>query len=343
MLAQDSVCKDWEHTGSRDCWGPEPGKWKMKTAAAPSGRGSGPCPSLLPLAGCRSCRLTIRASRRSWPPRNFSERSCLHNASWYLPKLGRDARREFEERHIPGATFFDIDRCSDHTSPYDHMLPSAEHFADYAGSLGVGATTHVVVYDGSDQGLYSAPRVWWMFRAFGHRSVSLLDGGLRHWLSQKLPISSGKTHPERSEFCAQLDPSFIKTHEDILDNLEARRFQVVDARAAGRFRGTEPEPRDGIEPGHIPGSVNIPFTEFLTKEGLEKSPEEIRRLFQEKNVDLSKPLVATCGSGVTACHVALGAFLCGKPDVPVYDGSWVEWYMRAQPEHIISEGRGKTQ
>lgn len=267
----------------------------------------------------------------------------LLDASWYLPKLGRDARREFEERHIPGAAFFDIDRCSDHTSPYDHMMPSATHFADYAGSLGVSAATHVVIYDGSDQGLYSAPRVWWMFRAFGHNSVSLLDGGFRHWLSQNLPISSGKSHSEPAEFCAQLDPSFIKTHEDILENLDARRFQVVDARAAGRFQGTQPEPRDGIEPGHIPGSVNIPFTEFMTSEGLEKSPEEIQRLFQEKKVDLSKPLVATCGSGVTACHVALGAFLCGKPNVPVYDGSWVEWYMRARPEHVISEGRGKTQ
>uniref|UniRef100_A0A5F9DBB6 Rhodanese domain-containing protein n=1 Tax=Oryctolagus cuniculus TaxID=9986 RepID=A0A5F9DBB6_RABIT len=248
----------------------------------------------------------------------------LLDASWYLPKLGRDARREFEERHIPGAAFFDIDQCSDRTSPYDHMLPGAEQFAEYAGRLGVGAATHVVVYDASEQGLYAAPRVWWMFRAFGHRTVSLLDGGLRHWLRQGLPLGSGKSHPAPAEFHAQLDPAFVKTYEDIKENLEARRFQVVDARAAGRFQGTEPEPRDGIEPGHIPGTVNIPFTEFMTPEGLEKSPEEIQRLFQEKKVDLSRPLVATCGSGVTACHVALGAYLCGKPDVPIYDGSWVE-------------------
>lgn len=181
-----------------------------------------------------------------------------------------------------------------------------------------------------------------MFRAFGHRAVSLLDGGLRHWLRQNFPLSSGKSYPAPAEFRAQLDPAFIKTYEEIRENLESRRFQVVDSRAAGRFRGKEPEPRDGIEPGHIPGTVNIPFTDFLTQEGLEKSPEEIRHLFQEKKVDLSKPLVATCGSGVTACHVALGAYLCGKPDVPIYDGSWVEWYMRARPEDIISEGRGKS-
>ncbi|XP_070645869.1 3-mercaptopyruvate sulfurtransferase isoform X3 [Bos indicus] len=265
----------------------------------------------------------------------------LLDASWYLAKLGRDARREFEERHIPGAAFFDIDQCSDRTSPYDHMLPSAAHFSEYAGRLGVGAATHVVVYDASDQGLYAAPRVWWMFRVFGHRTVSLLDGGLRNWLRQGLPLSSGKSRPQPAEFHAVLDPAYIKTYEDIKENLESRRFQVVDARAAGRFRGTEPEPRDGIEPGHIPGTINIPFTDFLTEDGLEKSPEEIRRLFQDKKVDLSLPLVATCGSGVTACHVALGAYLCGKPDVPIYDGSWVEWYMRAQPEDIISEGRGK--
>ncbi|XP_077024843.1 3-mercaptopyruvate sulfurtransferase isoform X2 [Tamandua tetradactyla] len=168
----------------------------------------------------------------------------LLDASWYLPKLGRDARREFEERHIPGAAFFDIDQCSDRSSPYDHMLPPAAHFAEYAGRLGVGATTHVVVYDASDQGLYSAPRVWWMFRAFGHRTVSLLDGGLRHWQRLGLPLSSGKSRPVPAEFHAALDPAFVKTYEAIKENIESRRFQVVDARAPGRFRGTEPEPRD---------------------------------------------------------------------------------------------------
>ncbi|NXP63662.1 THTM sulfurtransferase, partial [Chloropsis cyanopogon] len=264
------------------------------------------------------------------------------DASWYLPKMKRDPKREFEERHIPGAVFFDIDQCSDRTSPYDHMLPKANDFAEYVGKLGVGNDSHVVVYDGSDQGLFSAPRVWWMFRVFGHEAVSLLDGGLKNWQREGNALSSGKTQVAPTEFHASLDKSLVKTYEDVLDNLDSHQFQLVDARAAGRFRGVEPEPRDGIEPGHVPGSTSIPFTDFLTESGLEKTPEQIRTLFQEKKVDLLKPVVATCGSGVTACHVALGAYLCGKPDVAVYDGAWVEWYMRARPENIISEGKGKT-
>ncbi|XP_006865342.1 PREDICTED: 3-mercaptopyruvate sulfurtransferase [Chrysochloris asiatica] len=314
----------------------EPGSRKPESRACSSSTGAAMAPQLFrALVSAQWVAEALRAPRAGTPLQ-------LLDASWYLPKLGRDARREFEERHISGAAFFDLDQCSDRTSPYDHMLPSASHFAEYVGRLGVGAATHVVVYDASDQGLYSAPRVWWMFRAFGHGAVSLLDGGLRHWQHLGFPLSSGKSHPVPAEFRSELDPAFIKTFEDIKENLEARSFQVVDARATGRYRGTEPEPREGIEPGHIPGTVNIPFTDFLTKEGLEKSPEELHRLFQEKKVDLSRPLVATCGSGVTACHVALGAYLCGKSDVAIYDGSWVEWYMRAQPEEVISEGRGKT-
>ncbi|XP_063164474.1 3-mercaptopyruvate sulfurtransferase [Candoia aspera] len=265
----------------------------------------------------------------------------LLDASWYLPKMKRNPQSEFEERHIPGAAFFDIDHCSDRTSPYDHMLPSATDFAEYVGKLGVGSDSHVVVYDASDQGLFSAPRVWWMFRVFGHDAVSLLDGGLKNWMKEGYPVSSGRSPPASAEFHASLDKSMVKTYEQIKENIESRQFQVVDARSAGRFAGIEPEPREGIEPGHIPGSVNFPFTEFLTEAGLEKSPETIQSLFKEKKVDLSKPLVATCGSGVTAGHVALGAYLCGKPDVAIYDGAWVEWFMRAQPEYIISERMGK--
>ncbi|KAM5148853.1 3-mercaptopyruvate sulfurtransferase-like [Mantella aurantiaca] len=265
------------------------------------------------------------------------------DASWHLPKTGRDAWREYKERHISGAYFFDIDICSDRTSPYDHMLPSADQFAEYAGKLGVSNSSHVVVYDNSDFGSFSAPRLWWMFRVFGHPHVSVLDGGLRAWLREGYPVKSGKEpRPKPVEFQAKLNSSQVVGHEEMVENVEKKTIQMVDARVEGRFRGLDPEPREGIEPGHIPGTVNIPFPSFLTEEGIEKSPEELRCIFLDKGIDLSQPLVASCGSGVTACHVALAAFLCGKEDTAIYDGSWVEWYMRAKPEDVVSEGRGKT-
>ncbi|KAG9469475.1 3-mercaptopyruvate sulfurtransferase [Eleutherodactylus coqui] len=265
------------------------------------------------------------------------------DASWHLPKTGRDGWREYKERHIPGAYFFDIDACSDRTSPYDHMLPTTDQFAEYTGRLGVSNNSHVIVYDASDFGSFSAPRLWWMFRIFGHPQVSVLDGGLKAWLREGHPVNSGKeSRPQPTEFQAKLDTSQVVGYEEMVENVEKKKFQMVDARVEGRFRGLEPEPREGIEPGHISGSINLPFPSFLTQDGSEKSPEELRSLFQEKGIDLSGPLVATCGSGVTACHIALAAFLCGKEDTAIYDGSWVEWYMRAKPEDVVSEGRGKT-
>lgn len=166
------------------------------------------------------------------------------DASWYLPKLRLNARSEFKKRHIPGAGFFDIDQCCDKTSPLDHMLPAENTFADYVGALGVGSDTHVVVYDASEFGAFSAPRVWWMFRAFGHRSVSLLNGGLRSWVLEGRPVTDKFVRPTPTEFKASLDRSCVKTYGDILDNLETKQFQVVDARPTGRFQGTDPEPRD---------------------------------------------------------------------------------------------------
>ncbi|XP_018598464.2 3-mercaptopyruvate sulfurtransferase [Scleropages formosus] len=263
------------------------------------------------------------------------------DASWYLPKMQRNARLEFRERHIPGASYFDIDHCSDRTSPFDHMLPTEHEFAEYVGQLGIANDTHVVVYDASDLGSFSAPRVWWMFRVFGHGAVSVLDGGLRHWIREGHPVTAEPSKPEAAVFSARLNRSWVKTYEDVLDNLETKALQVVDARTPGRFRGVEPEPRDNTEPGHIPNSINMPFPSFLDASGLEKPPEELEKMFRDAGVDLSKSVCASCGSGVTACHVALAAHLCGYPGVSLYDGSWSEWYARAAPEHIISEGRGK--
>lgn len=167
------------------------------------------------------------------------------DASWYLAKTKRDPRAEFAQRHIAGSSFFDIDVCSDKTSAFDHMLPAAGHFSDYVGDLGIGNDTHVVVYDTSDFGAYSAPRVWWMFRLFGHNLVSVLDGGFKNWLADGYPVTADYSKPERREFKATLNQSWVKTYEDVLENVRSGEVQTVDARSAGRYRGIEPEPRDG--------------------------------------------------------------------------------------------------
>uniref|UniRef100_A0A8D0H4U1 Sulfurtransferase n=1 Tax=Sphenodon punctatus TaxID=8508 RepID=A0A8D0H4U1_SPHPU len=257
------------------------------------------------------------------------------DASWYSPGT-REAQKEYRERHIPGASFFDIEECKDKSSPYELMLPSEAHFADYVGHLGISNDTHVVVYDGDDLGSFYAPRAWWMFRVFGHRTVSVMNGGFKNWVKEGHPVTSEASRPEPAVFKATLDRSLLKTYEEIVENMQSKRFQVVDSRSEGRFRGTEPEP-GGLEPGHIPGTQNMPFFNFLTADGFEKNTEELHNMFQEKKVDLSKPLIATCRKGVTACHIAMAAYLCGKPDVAIYDGSWSEWFRRAPPEHKISE------
>ncbi|XP_028843160.1 3-mercaptopyruvate sulfurtransferase [Denticeps clupeoides] len=263
------------------------------------------------------------------------------DSSWYLPKFNRNPKEEFTQSHIPGASFFDIDECCDKSSSYDHMLPTERDFAEYVGKLGIANDTHVVVYDTSDFGAFSAPRVWWMFRLFGHSSVSVLNGGMKVWRDEGHPVTSEHRRPESAHFRAAADRSWVKTYEDVLENVINKRFQVVDARSNGRFRGTEPEPRENTEPGHIPGAINMPFPNFMQSSGLEKDPEELHRMFQEAGVDLQRPIWVTCGSGVTACHIALAAHLCGHPGVCVYDGSWSEWFDRAAPEHVISEGKGK--
>lgn len=264
------------------------------------------------------------------------------DGSWYYPGT-RDARKEYQERHVPGASFFDIEECRDTASPYPMMLPSPSGFADYVGRLGISNDTHVVVYDGDHLGSFYAPRVWWMFRVFGHRTVSVLNGGFRNWLKEGHPVTSEPTRPEPAVFKATLDPSLLKTYEQMLENLETKRFQMVDSRAQPRYLGIEDVELTaaGLPLGHIRGSLNMPFMDFLTEEGFEKSPEELRAMFQAKHVDLSQPLIATCHKGVTACHIALAAYLCGKPDVAVYDGSWSEWCLRAPPETRVSQGTGR--
>ncbi|XP_053568900.1 thiosulfate sulfurtransferase [Bombina bombina] len=258
------------------------------------------------------------------------------DATWYSPG-GKNAQKEFEERHIPGASFFDLEQCKDQKSPYEMMLPSQSTFAKFVGNLGINNSSQVVVYDSANLGMLYAPRLWWMFRLFGHNNVSVLDGGLKNWIQQGFPVTSETTKVKPENFQTVLNPKLLKSFEEIQENISSKKFQVADARSESRFKGPEPKPGEDIEPGHIRGSVNLPFSSFLSKEGYEKSPDELKRLFQEKGIDLTKPLTATCRRGVTACHIALASFVLGQEDTAVYDGSWSEFVHRGKPEHKVYE------
>lgn len=248
------------------------------------------------------------------------------DATWYLPTAGRDARAEFAQGHIPGAAFFDIDAIKDAASPLPHMLPSAAEFARAVGALGVGAGDRVVVYGGRHA--IASARVWWSFRVFGHDAVAVLDGGLPRWRAEGRALEVGEPTPAPRRFRARFRPELVRDFAAMRDNLRARRAQVVDARSAGRFHGTEPEPRPGLRGGHIPGSLNLPYDTLFDGEGLLLPPGEVRRRFEAAGVDLGAPIITTCGSGVSAAVLALALYLLGCPDVPVYDGSWTEWASR---------------
>ncbi|XP_053708213.1 thiosulfate sulfurtransferase-like [Synchiropus splendidus] len=272
----------------------------------------------------------------SWLARNLQDPGLrVLDCSWYLPMMDRDAKKEFAQTHIPGAAFFDIDKCTDPDSKFDHSMPSERFFSEYVGNLGIGNQSHVVVYDASDFGAFTCSRVWWMFRLFGHPRVSLLDGGFKKWVKEGHPVTSAVTRPELARFNSTINRSWVKTFEEVTDNISSQKFQLVDARSHERFWGKEPEPKEGVDPGHIPGSKCMPFFEFMDEDGLMLPPEELRNFFQRSQVDLSQPLCGTCGSGVTACHVVLAAHLCGAPDASVYVGSWFEWFTKAPPQHIL--------
>jgi thiosulfate/3-mercaptopyruvate sulfurtransferase len=245
------------------------------------------------------------------------------DGSFHLPGSGRDAQAEFRRCHIPGAQFFDIDGIRDESSELPHMLPSADVFATKVGALGIGNDDHVIVYDVAGSG---AARVWWTFRVFGHRHVSVLDGGLGKWLAEGRPVSDSVAEVRPALYRASpANRALVRTCADLLANAQERREQVVDNRGPGRFRGAEPEPRPARKLGHIPGSINIPFVDFIAPDGTWRREEEIADIFARAGVGLDKPVVATCGSGITACTTALAAYLLDRDDVAVYDGSWVEW------------------
>lgn len=257
------------------------------------------------------------------------------DASSYLPTANRDARAEYHERHIPGAVFAELTWFSDAAAPFPHTLLDADTFGERVGALGIEASHRVVVYDSSGQN-FSAPRFWWMMRTFGHAQVAVLDGGLPKW------VTDG--HAVTSELPAVVPATFVATrHNDAVRDLDAMRrvvhdgtAQVVDARSAGRFTGAEAEPRPGVRGGHMPGAKNLHYASLVQADGTLRSPQDLRELAARAGLDLSKPIVASCGTGVTACAVVLALEVMGVPNTPVYDGSWTEW--GSMPDTPVATG-----
>ena len=254
-------------------------------------------------------------------------RICVVDGSWHLPTLGRDPRTEFAGQHIPGAVFFDIDQISDDENPLPHMVPSEEQFATEVGALGIRNEDHIIAYDAT--GVGSVARVWWMFRLFGHRRVSVLDGGLPAWVESGGPLENCTGAPNTTKYAARLNPNLLRKLEDLLGNIENNTELVLDARTPGRYAGTEPEPRPGLRGGHIPKSLNLPFLDLYDVDThLMKSGKQLRKVFSKAGVEDGKSVVASCGSGITACNLALALHIIGRNDVAVYDGSWSEWGAR---------------
>lgn len=245
------------------------------------------------------------------------------DASWYMPAMNRDPLAEYQAGHIPGARFFDIDEISDHRSELPHMAPTVEKFMSRLRAMGVGDGHQVVIYDG--MGIFSAARVWWTFRLMGKTDVAVLDGGLPKWRSEGRPLEDLPPVIRDRHMTVSRQNHLIKDVTQVARATKLHDHQIIDARAADRFRGDTPEPREGLASGHIPTSRNVPFGDLLSDDGTMKSPDALRKVFTAAGVDLSKPAITSCGSGVTAAILNLALERTGKTDHALYDGSWTEW------------------
>ena len=247
------------------------------------------------------------------------------DASWYLPGMDRNPIIEYEKRHIPNARFFDIDDISDNRSDLPHMVPPIEKFMSKVRNLGVGDGHQVIVYDGS--GMFSAARVWWLFKMMGHKNIAVLDGGLPKWISDGFPVNDKPPVIRDRHMMVDQISSYVKDVTQVAAASKLGDHEIVDARSPGRFRGEENEPRKGLRKGHIPNSKNVFFKLLLNEDQTFKNATELKRVFYSAGVDMTKPVITTCGSGVSAAVLNLGLELIGKTDHSLYDGSWTEWGM----------------
>jgi len=246
------------------------------------------------------------------------------DGSWHMPGEGRDARAEYLEEHIPGAIFFDIDEIADTKSPLPHMLPPPEKFSSRMRSMGIGDGSRIVVYDSS--GMFSAARVWWTFRVMGFDDVTVLNGGLPKWKREGLPLETGEPALRSTRhFTSRRNADLVRDIYDMKSIIKDHSAEIVDARSADRFAGKVAEPRPGVRSGHIPGSINVPYGKLVNADGTLKSKAELERVFARAGVELGKPVVASCGSGITASLLALALAEIGHRRTAVYDGSWSEW------------------
>jgi len=245
------------------------------------------------------------------------------DATWYMPAENRPGLADFEKGHIPGAVFFDIDHIADRSSNLPHMLPSPEAFAEAVSRLGLSPSHRIVVYDG--HGIFSAPRVWWTLRVMGFDQVAVLDGGLKAWRAAGHPLATGAPAPEPVEISVRPQPQLVRALSDVQAAIEDSTVQILDARPAARFRGEAPEPRAGLRGGHMPGACNLPWNALVDSDGALRAPDDLRAAFAVAGINLDRPIIATCGSGVSAAVLALALARLGVDEVPIYDGSWSEW------------------